>query len=117
MAIDDNGNPGSDPTLLLVSGNRGGQSGKDEESSYVKKLANAAIQTFYKHNSVKFRGVGAAAISRAIKACIITKGEVLKRGDRFLLDPSFVVVDFGGEEKTGILIEVVKVDRSNKIVE
>ena len=116
MAKDEKDNIGTDPTLLLVSGNRGGQSSKEAESAYVKKLANAAIQTFYKHNTVKFRGVGHCAIGRAIKASIIAKGEVMKRGDRILLDPSFVVVDFGGDEKTGILIEVVKVDRSNNVV-
>jgi stage V sporulation protein SpoVS len=116
MAKDFNGNIGSDPTLLLVSGNKGGKSSKEDETKYVKKLANAAIQTFNKHNTVKFRGVGHCAVGRAIKASIITKGEVLKRGDRILLDPSFVVVNFNGEEKTGILIEIVKVNRGKNIV-
>ena len=96
-----------DETLLLVSGSRGDK-GKDKD--YVKKLSNAILQVFYKHDTVKLRCVGAASLNNAIKSFIIAKGEAQKKGDSILLDPSFTTVQFGAEEKTGIIMEVVSID-------
>jgi len=93
-----------DPTLLLVSGSKGDK-GSDKE--YVKKLSNAILEVYYKHNFIaKLRCVGAAAVNNAIKASIIAKGEALKRGNYILVNPSFTTVTFHGEEKTGIVLEV-----------
>ena len=97
----------TDETLLLVSGSRGDK-GKDKD--YVKKLSNAIQQVFYKHDAVKLRCVGAAAVNNAIKAFIIAKGEAQKKGDSIVLDPSFTTVRFGDEEKTGIVMEVISID-------
>ena len=94
----------NDETLLLVKGSTGDKL-RDKEN--VKKLANAVSQVYYKHGSVKLRCVGAAAINNAVKAFIIAKEECLKRGERLLLDTSFTTVNFQGQEKTGILLEVV----------
>ena len=93
-----------DETLLLVSGSRGDK-GRDKE--YVKKLANAISQVFYKHDAAKLRCVGAASLNNAIKAFIIAKGEASKKGDSLIIDPSFTTVRFGDEEKTGIILEVM----------
>jgi len=93
-----------DEALLLVSGSKGDK-GRDKD--YVKKLSNAVLQVFYKHDVVKLRCVGAASLNNAIKAFIIAKGEAQKKGDSLLLDPSFTTVMFGTEEKTGIVMEVV----------
>ncbi len=90
--------------LLLVSGSRGGK-GNDKE--YIKKLANAILQVFAKHSAVKLRCVGAASLNNAIKSFIIAKGEALKNGDNLFINPSFTTVDFNGEEKTGIVLDVV----------
>jgi len=95
-----------DPTLLLVSGSKGD---KSSDKEYVKKLSNAILEVYYKHNFVaKLRCVGAAAVNNAIKSSIIAKGEALKRGDHILINPSFTTVVFHGEEKTGIVLEVCK---------
>lgn len=94
----------TDETLLLVSGSRGDK-GKDKE--YVKKLSNAILQVLSKHGSAKLRCVGAASLNNAIKSFIIAKGEAQKKGDSLLLDPSFTTVNFGNEQKTGIVMEVV----------
>ena len=94
-----------DESLLLVSGNRGGR-GNDKD--YVKKLSNAISQVFIKHNTVKLRCVGAASLNNAIKAFIIAKGEAQKKGDVLFIDPSFTTVSFDGDEKTGIILEVVE---------
>jgi len=95
-----------DETLLLVKGSTGDKI-KDKEN--VKKLANAISQVYYKHGSVKLRCVGAAAINNAIKAFIIAKGDGQKSGERLFLDPSFTTVNFQGQEKTGILLEVISI--------
>jgi len=93
----------TDPALLLVAGSRGDK-GNDKE--YVKKLANALLQVFYKHNVARLRCVGAAALNNATKAFIIARGEAQKKGDRLISEESFTVVNFDGVEKTGILKEV-----------
>lgn len=94
----------TDDALLLVSGSRGDK-GKDKD--YVKKLSNAILQVFAKHETAKLRCVGAASLNNAIKAFIIAKGESQKKGESLLLDPSFTTVTFGDEEKTGIILEVM----------
>ena len=93
-----------DETLLLVSGSKGDK-GRDKD--YVKKLSNAILQVFYKHESAQLRCVGAASINNAVKAFIIAKGEAERNGDDLLLDPSFTTVNFGGEEKTGIIFDIL----------
>ena len=94
-------------TLLLVSGSRGDK-GKDKD--YVKKLSNAILQVFYKHEAATLRCVGAASLNNAIKAFIIAKGEAQKKGDSLVIEPSFTTVKFGDEEKTGIVMEVISID-------
>ena len=91
----------TDEALLLVSGSRGDK-GKDKD--YVKKLSNAILQVFSKHDTAKLRCVGAASLNNAIKAFIIAKGESQKKGEALLIDPSFTTVMFGTEEKTGIIL-------------
>ena len=96
-----------DEALLLVSGSKGDK-GKDKD--YVKKLSNAILQVFYKHDTAILRCVGAASLNNAIKSFIIAKGEAMKKGETLLIEPSFTTVMFGDEEKTGIILEVVSID-------
>jgi len=93
-----------DETLLLVSGSKGS---KENDKEYIKKLSNAILQVYLKHNTVKLRCVGAASLNNAIKAFIISRGEISKSGDVLYLAPSFTIVNFNGEEKTGIVFDVV----------
>lgn len=97
----------SDNSLLLVSGSKGS---KGSDRDYVKKLSNAILQVYAKHETVKMRCVGAASLNNAVKAFIIAKGESQKNGDNLLISPSFTTVTFQGEEKTGIVLEVISVD-------
>ncbi len=106
MATDGNRNDEArDETLLLV---RGSQNDKMKDKEYVKKLANAILQVYSKHESAKLRCVGAAALNNAIKSIIIAKGELDKKGTDILVSPSFTTVNFKGEDKTGIVLEVVQ---------
>ena len=93
-----------DEALLLV---RGSQNDKMKDKEYVKKLSNAILQVYAKHETAKLRCVGAAALNNATKAVIIAKGEMDKKGEAVLVSPSFTTVKFKGEEKTGIVLEVV----------
>jgi stage V sporulation protein S len=108
MTEDVNGNEkATDESLLLVSGSKGSK-GSDKE--YVKKLSNAILQVYSKHSEVKLRCVGAASLNNAIKSFIIAKGEAQKRGDDLVISPSFTTVSFNGEEKTGIVLDVISID-------
>ena len=105
MTSDGNEKTGTtDETLLLVVGSKGS---KGNDKDYIKKLSNAILQVFIKHDTAKLRCVGAASLNNAIKSFIIAKGEALKNGDNLLINPSFTTVNFSGEEKTGIVLEVV----------
>ena len=105
MTEDVNGNEkATDESLLLVSGSKGS---KGSDKDYVKKLSNAILQVYAKHSEVKMRCVGAASLNNAIKSFIIAKGEAQKHGDEIVISPSFTTVSFNGEEKTGIVLEVV----------
>jgi stage V sporulation protein SpoVS len=104
----------ADPTLLLISGSKGN---KQDDKEYVKSIANAIIQVFLKHNSVRMRCVGAAANNNAIKAFIVAKADALKRDYKFVMDPSFTTVNFQGDEKTAILWQVYGVQDFCKNVE
>ena len=107
MTEDVNGNASkktTDDSLLLVSGSKGSK-GNDKE--YVKKLSNAILQTYSKHSTAKLRCVGAASLNNAIKSFIIAKGEAKKNGNNLLISPSFTTVNFQGQEKTGIVLDVV----------
>ena len=92
-----------DEALLLVSGSKGD---KASDKEYVKKLSNAVLQVFHKHDIARLRCVGAAAIHNGVKAFIIAKGDAQRRGEDIFMNPSFTTVNFNGEEKTGILIEI-----------
>lgn len=95
---------GKDEALLLV---RGSQNDKMKDKEYVKKLANAVLQVYSKHGTARLRCVGAAALNNAIKSLIIAKGELDKKGQSILVSPSFTTVSFKGDEKTGIVLEIV----------
>ena len=117
MTDDKRNDDNVDETLLLVSGSKGS---KEKDKEYVKKLSNAILQVSYKHNTAKLRCVGAASLNNAIKAFIIAKGEAQKKEETFLMDPSFTTVNFHGDEKTGIILQVIvskKEKEGNKIEE
>lgn len=108
MTEDINGNAKTtDESLLLVSGSKGS---KGSDKDYVKKLSNAVLQVYAKHGTVKMRCVGAASLNNAIKSFIIAKGESQKNGDNLLMSPSFTTVNFNGEEKTGIVLDIILVN-------
>jgi stage V sporulation protein SpoVS len=92
-----------DPALLKVNGNRNGENGTE----YVKKLANAVLQTFRKHNVVRLRCVGAAAVNNADKSIAIASIEARKESIDLVERKFFTDVYFDDVKKTGILKEVV----------
>jgi len=97
----------SDNSLLLISGSKGS---KEADKEYVKKVSIAVISCIAKHKVAKLRCVGAASSNNAIKAIAIAKNNLLgdEKNKNLFLSPSFTMVKFGDEERTGILIEVIQ---------
>jgi stage V sporulation protein SpoVS len=96
-----------DPSFLAVKGHF---EEKDKAKAYVKDLAKAIFVVYQKLNSAKLRCIGAASLNNAIKAHIIASGEAKKKGIMLALVPSFTTVTFdGGEDRTAIVLEVVKI--------
>lgn len=96
-----------DEAMLLISG-------KDADKQYVKKVANATLSCFAKHNIAKLRCVGAASVNNGLKGITIAKMEALEKEIHLFFDVSFTTVDFKGESKTGLLLEVMTVDGFDK---
>ena len=63
-----------DESLLLVSGNKGD---KSRNKDYVKKLSNAILKVYYKHDEVKSRCVGAASFEVGFTDALLIKTGVL----------------------------------------
>ena len=99
--------PMEDPTLLLVSGSKGS---KLDDKDYRKKLANAIVQVFSKHGSVRLRCVGAAANNNALLAYLIAEQGSIQQNIIFTISPSFTNVVFNGETKTGVIMEILSLD-------
>ena len=99
-----------DLTLLRVKG-EGGFEGDTEElkdiarRDYIKKLAYATTIVIGKHGHATLKAVGQAALGNAIKAIIIAKGELAKKGETLRVDPSFGDANFDGNHKTAYLLK------------
>jgi stage V sporulation protein SpoVS len=101
----------SDDSLLLISGSKGS---KKEDKEYAKKISGAIISCITKYDNAKLRCVGAASLNNAIKGIIIAKNDILKRGEYLLVNPSFTMVRFGDEEKTGLILEAISIKTFEK---
>lgn len=101
--------PTNDNSLLLISGSKGS---KEADKEYAKKVSGAVISCIAKYGKAQLRCVGAASSNNAIKGATIAKNNLLQseKPTSILLSPSFTMVQFGEEEKTGILIEAIKMD-------
>lgn len=101
----------ADLTLLRVKGESGFEGETDElkdlaRRDYIKKLSYATTVVIGKHGHATLKAVGQAALGNAIKAIIIAKGELAKRGEALKVDPSFGDVNFDGNHKTAYLLKV-----------
>lgn len=99
----------TDPTLLLVSGSKN-IANRNSETSGIKKLSYALIETINKHNEAKLKCVGAAAVNNAVKAIAIAglDEKIIESHGKILCSPEFGVAKFnnGEVEKTAIIIRV-----------
>lgn len=106
MDYEKDGNLNREDAVLKV---RGSQGSKEADKEYVKKLANAVLSCFANQKVALLRYVGAASGNNALKAIAIARGEALKNGETLMVDPSFTIIKFGEDERTGIILEVVAV--------
>lgn len=97
-----------DPKLLLVSGSKRNNGGRDADASSIKKLAYALIETINKHGEGKLKCVGAAAVNKATKAIIVANLDEKINGS-FVCQPEFSTASFnnGEVEKTAIIFRVL----------
>lgn len=106
MDYEKDGNLNRDDAVLKV---RGSQGSRETDKQYVKKLANAVLSCFANQGVALLRYVGAASGNNALKAVTIAKIEAAKNDLTLMIDPSFTIVKFGDDEKTGMILEVVSV--------
>ena len=106
MDYEKDGNLNRDEAVLKV---RGSQGSKEANKEYVKKLANAVLSCFSNQSVALLRYVGAASGNNALKAITIAKGEASKNGINMMVDPSFTIVKFDEEERTGMILEVISI--------
>ena len=104
-----------DDALLLISGSKGS---KEADKEYAKKLSGAVISCIAKYEIAKLRCVGAASSNNAIKGITIAKNDLLKseKPKCILISPSFTMVQFGEDEKTGKGCGVSGMDNSGIVV-
>lgn len=105
-----------DPTLLKIRGdgahfsnrsdNESNADSDEDRKQYVKKLSSAILTVIAKHGSAKLKTVGASALSNAVKAAIVARGEAAKKGEILVIEPSFDDALFDGNVKTAIVLKV-----------
>lgn len=71
-------------------------------------VAGAIAYELKKSSSIQLQAVGAGAINQAIKAIAIARGYVAPLGFNLVCIPAFTNVKVEGEEKTGMIITVLK---------
>lgn len=96
-----------DEALLLV---RGSTRSRAEDKEYVKKLANAISQVYFKHDVARLRCIGAAAVNNAVKASAKAIEEMENEEIYLWMKPSFYTVKFGEDEKTAIMFEIKSIE-------
>lgn len=69
-------------------------------------LAGAIASIVRNQGRAELHAVGAAAVNQAVKAVAIARGYVISAGIEIVCVPSFVEVEIGGEERTGIRLMV-----------
>jgi stage V sporulation protein SpoVS len=106
MEYEKDGNLSRDDAVLKV---RGWQGSKEANKEYVKKLAKAVLSCFANQGVALLRFVGAASGNNALKAATIAKAEAVERDLKLMIDPSFTLVKFDEDEKTGMILEVISI--------
>jgi len=101
-----------DPTLLLVRGQR---NSPEEDREHVNRLAGAISRCIAKHGKAKLRSVGATSTYNAIKAATKVFDKFRENGLGLNVNLYRKIVNFSGNEKTAIVIEITEESISNAI--
>lgn len=70
-------------------------------------LAAAIAGEMREHARAEIHAVGAGAVNQSVKAIAIARGYLAPVGIDIACIPSFVEVEFDGEERTGMRLQVV----------
>jgi stage V sporulation protein S len=79
---------------------------KVKSSTDPRAAAGSLTMVLSEHGYAWMYAIGAAAVNQAVKAYIITKGQVAPLGMELVLDPSFETVTIDGKERTRIKFKI-----------
>lgn len=79
---------------------------KVSTSSRPAALAGAIANVIRAHNIAELQSIGAGATNQAIKAIAIARAYLAEDSIDIVFQPSFVDLEIGGEERTGIRLIV-----------
>lgn len=90
---------------------RGFCDSKEENRYYIEKLSNAICSCFLKNDVAFLRYVGKFAGMNAIGALLLARGEMFKSGINLGFVSSLVNVKFDKEDKQGLVLEIVSIEK------
>ena len=79
---------------------------KASAKSNPNSLAGAIAGVIKTYNEVEIQAIGAGALNQSMKAIAIARGYVAPTGLDLVCVPAFIIVNAGGEERTGIKLIV-----------
>lgn len=82
---------------------------KVSASSQPKSVAGAIAAILRNEDDVEIQTIGAGAVNQAVKAVAIARGYVAPNGIDVACVPAFTQSEIGGEIKTGIKIDIVRI--------
>ena len=99
----------TEDSLLLISGSKGS---KELDKIYAKKISGAVLSCLSKYEIAQLRCCGVASSNNAIKGITIAKNALLKEEPikHILINSKFTTIQFGEEERCGIVIEAIQMD-------
>ncbi|WAB25054.1 stage V sporulation protein S [Lysinibacillus phage vB_LfM_LysYB1] len=81
---------------------------KVSSKSNPNSVAGALVAIIREQDRVEMQAVGAGALNQAVKAVAISRGFIAPMGIDLVMAPSFIDLEIGGDERTGIKLVVEK---------
>lgn len=104
--VEIDGNIDYEDALLKIKGSKN----SEDNSRYVRKLSNAVLSCFSKRDTALLRCCGVASCSNAVLASSFASYKSLYNEVQLRYRAKFTTVEFNHEEKTGIIIEALKIN-------
>jgi len=109
-ANEKNNQPSNESATLRIKGMKDSVNGSPAVRDYIHRVAGAIAKEIEKNEEVRMKAVGVLSINNALKAYIVARDFVKKRGDDIGMTANFDKVEFGEVEKTGVTFTVFTID-------